>query len=269
MKLAKCIMELGRCLAYYPDLKKITKSTTSSILLCQFLYWTPKAKDGWIYKNSNEIEEETGLTHNEQRTAKRILIELKLITKEVKRLDHTSRYRVNQDEMNRQWESLSGKGFASFESEEHLDGNPTLEDVVVTAPAVIEKRGDLLDGIMHYTESPLVKKMNGQNEIRLKIEKRLNINPKGKRWQEFINFAYKRQAESKEEVDIFLIWALEEGFNPIYWTPEKMETLWPRAFAPKESDIREANFIEKLPEIKTEEDYVDMPKELGRKQELY
>ncbi len=62
MRVAEFVIDLGRTVAYYPSLKKITGSATSTILLCQLLYWTNKAKDGWIWKTTSEIEEETGLT---------------------------------------------------------------------------------------------------------------------------------------------------------------------------------------------------------------
>ena len=109
MKLTDYIIDIGRPIAYYPNLKKITGSTTASILLCQLLYWTSRTNDGWIWKDSFDLEEETGLTPNEQRTAKRILIEKNLVKAEYKRLDHQYRYKVNQDVLNEMWEKHGGK----------------------------------------------------------------------------------------------------------------------------------------------------------------
>ena len=73
MKLSQFLTDVGRPVAYHPKLKKITGSTTATILLCQFIYWRGKEsnKDGWLYKDSDEIEEETGLTYNEQKTARK------------------------------------------------------------------------------------------------------------------------------------------------------------------------------------------------------
>ena len=62
MKLSDYLVGVGRPIAYYPGLRKLTGSTNVTIFLCQFVYWTGKGdnEDGWIYKTSDEIEAETG-----------------------------------------------------------------------------------------------------------------------------------------------------------------------------------------------------------------
>lgn len=108
MKLTDFLYGIGRPVAYYPNLKKITGSTTATILLCQFVYWRGKESDpdGWLYKTSIEIEEETGLTYDEQRTARKKLVENGLIEEHYARLDHQLRFRINLDVMNEKWGSI-------------------------------------------------------------------------------------------------------------------------------------------------------------------
>ena len=115
MELTDYILNLGRVVAYYPNLKILTGSTTATILLCQLLYWTKKTKDpsGWIWKTALDIEEETGLTKNEQKTAISTLVASKLISREVKRLDHGTRYKVNVDVLNKKWRDINGEGALS------------------------------------------------------------------------------------------------------------------------------------------------------------
>lgn len=105
MKLTDFLSDVGRPIAYYPSLRKITGSTTATILLCQFIYWRGKESDpnGWLYKTSDEIEEETGLSYNEQKTARSNLVSAELIEEHYARLDHQMKFRVNLDMINLLW----------------------------------------------------------------------------------------------------------------------------------------------------------------------
>lgn len=105
MKLTEFISDVGRPVAYYPGLKKITKSTTATILLCQLIYWTGKQADpeGWIYKTSDDLEEETGLTYDEQKTARTQLVKLGLIEEVYRRLDHQMAFRIMANAINENW----------------------------------------------------------------------------------------------------------------------------------------------------------------------
>lgn len=105
MKLTEFLQDVGRPIAYFPKLKRLTGSTTATILLCQFIYWIGKEadKDGWLYKTSEEIEEETGLTYNEQKTARKALVEAGLLEEYYARLEHQLRFRVCLDKINEKW----------------------------------------------------------------------------------------------------------------------------------------------------------------------
>ena len=101
MKLSKTLSSLGRTVAYYPKLKKITGSTTATIMFCQLFYWHGKGryKNSWIYKTAEQIEEETGLSYKEQKTARKLLIASGLVEESYSRLDHKMLFRVNIDKM--------------------------------------------------------------------------------------------------------------------------------------------------------------------------
>ena len=271
MKLTNYILDLGRAVAFYPGLKGITHSTTATILLCQFLYWSDKSKDnGWIWKNSYEIEEETGLTYNEQRTARKILFDLNLLEENPKPLEHTIYFRIKQEELNKQWEEYTGKKTISTKektaAEKKIEEEFSKPQVPQVSREDLIKRGDLVDSFADAVVSPGMKKLNICDEIRKKVEKAFHVNTENnKKWGQFIEFVYERQEQHGEQVDIFLKWALREGFNPIYWTPEKMKTLWPGAFV-QETDEAKKAFIQELPE-QVESAYAPMPKDIGRKNE--
>lgn len=274
MKISNIIIDLGRAVAYYPGLKKIIPTTNACVLLCQLLYWTDKTRnDGWIYKTSDDIQEETGLTYKEQVTARKHLVESKLISEHFARLDKSIRFKVNQEELNRQWEEATGnvsqkvevKGIAGKNAEDSLfKALPTVEPTVENKRTDIAKKGDYIDGMMDAMLFPGMKITMAKQAIKDIIEKRLKIIvPSDKRWKEFIDFAYTRFVDKKEHIDKFIDYAQRNGFDPMYWTPNKMQTVWPQAFIEDNSNKIRADFVEKLPE-RREENYVPMPKEFKR-----
>jgi len=108
MKLTEFISDVGKPIAYYPNLKRITGSTVATIFLCQFIYWTGKQRDdeGWIYKTQSEIEQETGLTRTEQETARRILSKKGFLEHKYKGIPRQLYYRINIDAINEAWETV-------------------------------------------------------------------------------------------------------------------------------------------------------------------
>lgn len=67
---------LGKPNAYYPKLAKSLSVGNVAVLFSQLFYWQDKAVSSLgLYKMRDELEAETGLTHNEQRTAIKKLCE--------------------------------------------------------------------------------------------------------------------------------------------------------------------------------------------------
>jgi hypothetical protein len=54
MKLTDFLQDVGRPVAFYPSLRRITGSTTATLFLCQLIYWKGKEadKEGWIYNGA-------------------------------------------------------------------------------------------------------------------------------------------------------------------------------------------------------------------------
>jgi hypothetical protein len=71
-------------IAYYPIYRSVTGSTTAAIALSQLLFWHTAVKCRKFYKTDAEIREETRLTENEWRTAKKIIKGLDFVSIEVK-----------------------------------------------------------------------------------------------------------------------------------------------------------------------------------------
>lgn len=100
---------LGRSVAYFPGLRKACGSVAATILACQLIYWSDKgaAGDGWVYKESSDITEETGLSYEEQRTARRHLAEAGLLEERYDRLNHRMFFRLNRSRFNALMDSPS------------------------------------------------------------------------------------------------------------------------------------------------------------------
>ena len=105
MKLSSFFNEIGRPVAYYARLNKITGSAIATLFLCQFLYWEGKQRDpdGWIYKTQSDIEEETGLSRREQESARKDLGALGFLEERRVGIPARLEYRPNLDEIDRQW----------------------------------------------------------------------------------------------------------------------------------------------------------------------
>lgn len=300
MRLTDYIIDLGRVVAYYPRLNRVTNSTNATLLLCQLLYWTDKTNDGWIWKDSNDIEEEIGLTKYEQKTAREILVESGLIEEEYKRLEHKIRFRVNQDELNTQWEETGGQKTKPIKKEvkksapkKSAPKEPVSEESESKKETSAEKRERLAKQLEQAKKeveeqrenkkepegswlelavgSEKAKKTNEKiakkKEIKEKIEKKLNITATDYRWGKFIDFVYTQETEHDKEIDIFLNWAIHEGFDPMYWTPEKCKTVYPRAFTEDSRNRLPKNFVRDLPNIE-EKEYAPMPDNIKRKLDL-
>ena len=67
---------LGRPVAFYAPLQRVGGGGVAGVFLAQLWYWSGRRKNhknGWIYKNKEEWERETGLNYREQLRARREL----------------------------------------------------------------------------------------------------------------------------------------------------------------------------------------------------
>lgn len=117
MKLTDFLEDVGRPVAYYPSLALALGGVKQAVLLCQIIYWTGKGSDpeGWIYKTAEELQEETGLSYEEQLGARKVLVRAGVLEEWNQRLIHRMNYRVNKDVLNELWEErFSPSGESPF-----------------------------------------------------------------------------------------------------------------------------------------------------------
>ena len=254
MKLTDFIEDAGRPIAFYPKLRQLTGSTTATILLCQFIYWRGKESDpeGWLYKTSDDIEEETGLSYNEQKTARKHLKDAGIIEEHYARLDHTMRFRLNLDTINEKWASLQcnvrecdNVAVANDEMQSSLNELETTAETTSLdwnkLRQEAQERKDnkpdksIVDAYVEAAQSEGMQKSNRYDAILSQIGVALNIYVDFKRWEQFIKFVDTRQQKHNESLDVFFRWLKEQkGFDISYWPPHKLVENWPRAFAEPE-----------------------------------
>ncbi|NLW47402.1 MAG: hypothetical protein GXY86_08710 [Firmicutes bacterium] len=275
MGIAQNLINIGRPVAFHPAIKKVAKTTNATLLLCQLLYWSDKTDSG-IIKDSNDIRNETGLSVQEQRTARRILVENDLIEEKHLRLTHNIEFKVKMDVLNKRWEEVQDMSIeealrytpqeeAACEIEEGSiketakTSGQTIRNPFTHEIEIIDKPFTRQD---EYQKPATKKDRAGKQKIKEEITEILGINPIGTKWEQFIDFALNRQVNHGEPARKFLVWAKNnKDFNPIYWTPQKMMILYPQAFI-SEKQLTGAAFDESFTPIEkpiVEKEYTPMP----------
>nr|DAR87736.1 MAG TPA: hypothetical protein [Caudoviricetes sp.] len=98
MRPSESLKIAGKPIAYYPKLAKPLGSTNASILFSHFFYWHDKTQhELGIYRTAEEIELETGLSVQEQRTARAKLKERGILIETEKRIEHRIYYKLDLD----------------------------------------------------------------------------------------------------------------------------------------------------------------------------
>lgn len=91
----------GRTIAFRKVHVDLTGSVTAALMLAQALYWSEHTRDkaGWFYKSATEWTEETGLSVQEQRTARKKLNQFEWWQEEKRMTNGSMTYwfRVNPD----------------------------------------------------------------------------------------------------------------------------------------------------------------------------
>lgn len=94
------LLDFGRPVAYFPGLVKRFGSVNAVIFFSQIFYWQDKADSKLgVYKTSEEIETETGLSYREQLTARKHLVSRGILVETNKRLEHKIYYLIDCEKL--------------------------------------------------------------------------------------------------------------------------------------------------------------------------
>ena len=112
MKPSELLHIIGKPIAYYPQLAKPLGGVNASLLFGHFFYWKDKGRSEFgVYRTADEIEVETGLSRDEQRTARRKLRERGVLIETEKRIEHRIYYKLDLDRFD---EIISQSGSGDF-----------------------------------------------------------------------------------------------------------------------------------------------------------
>ncbi|GMQ50348.1 hypothetical protein LST1_06360 [Neisseria elongata] len=96
MRPSESLKAAGRPIAYYPKLAKPLGGVNAAILFGHFFYWHDKTENPLgVYRTAEEIEDETGLSVQEQRTARSKLRERGVLIETEKRIEHRIYYKLD------------------------------------------------------------------------------------------------------------------------------------------------------------------------------
>ena len=98
MRPSESLKIAGKPIAYYPQLAKPLGGVNASILFSHFFYWHDKTQhELGVYRTAEEIELETGLSVQEQRTARAKLKARGILIETEKRIEHRIYYKLDLD----------------------------------------------------------------------------------------------------------------------------------------------------------------------------
>ena len=108
------IERMGRYVAFPPALVKPLGGVTAVLFFQQMLYWQDKCAEPelGVYKSSDDIESETGLTYREQKTARDKLVSAGILVETHRRLEHRIYFKIDRERAN----AVLNAFFAGYES---------------------------------------------------------------------------------------------------------------------------------------------------------
>ncbi|MGV7078458.1 DNA replication protein [Testudinibacter sp. P80/BLE/0925] len=96
MRASQVLKLIGRPVAYYKDLARPLGGATAAILFSQLFYWSDKTDNPLgVYKQLEELCDETGLTLEELRSARKKLVSLGVLNETYKRLEHRLYFKLD------------------------------------------------------------------------------------------------------------------------------------------------------------------------------
>lgn len=98
MKLSDLLREIGRPIAYHPGLAPKLGGVNAAVLFGQLFYWQARTQNPLgVFKTADELQEETGLSYEEQRNARKALRTRGVLVETNKRLEHKLYFRIDED----------------------------------------------------------------------------------------------------------------------------------------------------------------------------
>ena len=109
MRLSEALDGVGRPIAYLPALAKFLGGVKVGILFCQLFYWSERAgESGWFWKSQQGLADETGLTIDELRAARKELAEKGVVLSRYARIEHRLYFKIDRRRLDALWLRRNG-----------------------------------------------------------------------------------------------------------------------------------------------------------------
>lgn len=245
MKSAATLQLIGNPHAYYPNLAKPLGGLTSAILFSQIFYWQDKTNSGLgVYKTRNEIEEETGLTHHEQRTAIKKLTEIGVLVVTEKRLEHKTYYRIDEEKLD---EILENFG----ESKKHFSRNtesahPELHNMDVWGSTKSSSSDQEITTKITTIDPPIIplpKKSKALELTSVELPSWLSRST----WHSWLQYRKEINKPIKSKMTVnqtikLLTKCRDRGYSPEYVINNSIVNGWQGLFEPKEPQLQKSRY---------------------------
>jgi hypothetical protein len=131
MRLSEALDGVGRPIAYLPELAKFLGGVKVGVLFCQLFYWSERADEsGWFWKSQQGLADETGLTIDELRAARKELAEKGVVQCRYARIEHRLYFKIDRQRLDALWLRRNGHvGKFDMASREILDGDKVEVDL--------------------------------------------------------------------------------------------------------------------------------------------
>src|SRR5258708_2706357 len=110
MKLSETLCGVGRPIAYLPGVAKFLGGVKACGLFCQLFYWSERTNEsGWFWKSQEELADETGLTIDELRAARKELTEKGVLQSRYARIEHRLYFKIDRRRLDELWVTRNGQ----------------------------------------------------------------------------------------------------------------------------------------------------------------
>lgn len=98
MNIEATLRALGRCVYYHAGLAKHLGGVNAALLFSQIHYWQDKTDNPMgVYKSTDDLYEETGMTYREQASARSALVKSGVLIETNKRLEHRIYFKIDYE----------------------------------------------------------------------------------------------------------------------------------------------------------------------------
>ncbi|WP_371972773.1 primosomal protein I [Lelliottia nimipressuralis] len=145
--MSSLIRLFDRPIAYQPAFAqlragKVRAGPVAAVLLSQFVYWHNRMDGEWMYKTREDIKKETGLSRDEQETARKRLVALGVLEEQLRGVPATLHYRINSVRLealllspDREESQMGATPPTRRRQSRQQDGGNTANKMVETPPA--------------------------------------------------------------------------------------------------------------------------------------